>query len=411
MQMFKVLLIFGLLFAFDISSIEANQWKQNYFIITFWSPPPPTMEALSIASKEGFNLTWTDDLDWSDDYGLNAVHGQRMRAILQNNLLTPSTLDNPEKRMQLDALIDRVKKHPSLEAYYIADEPNAADFPGLGRLVAYLRARDPNHFAYINLYPIYATNKQLGTKGSPIEAYQEYLQKYINEVKPSLISYDHYHFFKAGDRSQYFLNLELIQQAAQKHGLPFMNIIQASTIVKAWRLVNADELRWLVYTTLAYGGRGISYFLYWGPPEHGGLYRNGVRTPLVDAVTVLNKEIAAQGPILMNLINLGTYHTYPLPIGAKPVPMSSPVSFVGPGDFVIGFFGTSATITAFMVVNRNYKIQTTAQIALKKDIRGVEEFDKAAMTWKKQRIHKKEHSITVNLKPGDGRLFRIVRYN
>jgi len=30
-------------------------------------------------------------------------------------------------------------------AYYIIDEPNASTFPGWGKLVAYLRERDPAH--------------------------------------------------------------------------------------------------------------------------------------------------------------------------------------------------------------------------------------------------------------------------
>jgi hypothetical protein len=235
MRLFKIFTMCCIFLAFEVSLAGASTWKQKALIITYWSPPPPTKEALSVAAKEGFNLTWTDDLMWSDDYGLNAANGQGMRAMLQDNLLTPSTLDNPEKRALLDALINRVKNHPALEAYYVADEPSAAEFPGLGRLVAYLRERDPNHFAYINLFPIYATNKQLGTNGPPVAAYQEYLRRYINDVKPSLISYDHYNFHKSGDGDQYFLNLELIRQAAVENGLPFLNIIQASTIEKAWR--------------------------------------------------------------------------------------------------------------------------------------------------------------------------------
>ena len=46
-------------------------------------------------------------------------------------------------------------------------------------------------------------------------------------------------------------------------------------------------MRWLVYTTLAYGGKGISYFLYWGPKAYGGLYQDGVRTPLALDVAAL----------------------------------------------------------------------------------------------------------------------------
>jgi len=350
----------------------------------------------------------TDDLAWNDEYGLDAVHGQGMMAMLKDSLLTPGTLDIPEKLALLNALINRVKNHPAMEAYFLADEPSSSAFPGLGRLVAYLRERDPNHFAYINLPPIYADNKQLGTTGASVEAYQEYLRRYIEEVKPSLISYDHYHFFKTGDGDQYFLNLEMIRQAALKNGLPFLNVIQASTMLETWRLVNANELRWLVYTTLAYGGRGISYFLYWGPPEHGGLYRGGVRTPLTDVVVLLNRELSSQGPLLMDLENLGTYHTDPLPIGTKPVPVSSPVRFAGAGNFVLGLFGKNKNISNFILVNRDYKSQATAHITLSSNVLGIEEFERTEKKWKAYSAPNAKHEISVNLGPGDGRLFRLL---
>lgn len=403
MQLFKIMLSCCVLLAVEASNGE-GAWKQNKFIITFWSPPPVTTKALSAAIKEDFNLTGAYEV------GLGAVRDHGMKAMLQDYLLTPSTLDDPGRRAQLDALINRVKNHPSLESYYLADEPNASAFPGLGKLVAYLRERDPNHLAYINLYPVYAANKQLGINGTPEKAYQEYLRRFIEEVKPSLLSYDHYHFFKTGDGDQYFLNLELIRQAALDHGLPFLNIIQASAFEKTWRLVTPNELRWLVYTTLAYGGRGISYFLYWGPPAYGGLYQGGVRTPLVDTVTVLNKEISAQSMPLMELNNLGTYHTAPLPSGTKAVPLSSPVRFAGAGNFILGLFGNNSAITTFMVVNRNYKMQTTAQLILKPEVRGIEEFDRTSKQWKAYQSLNAERGISVTLSPGDGRLFRFVPY-
>lgn len=401
MHYFKILLFFTIVAAFGTAHAE-GAWKQNKFMITFWSPPPAATGTLAAAKNEGFNLTWTYEA------GLDIVRGQGMTAMLQDSFLFPSSLDDPGKRLKLDALIARVKNHAALEAYYLADEPNASTFASLGRLVAYLRVRDPNHFAYINLYPVYATNAQLGTNGPPIQAYREYLRRFIEIVKPSLISYDHYHFLKHGDGDQYFLNLELIREAAVEHGLPFLNIIQASTIEKTWRLVNPNELRWLVYTTLAYGGRGISYFLYWGPPAYGGLYQNGIRTPLVDAVTVLNRELAAQSTLLMDLDCLGVFHTAPLPIGTKAVPASSPVKLIGPGNFVMGLFGKNDQVTTFMVVNRNYVASSTARIAVSPEVQGIEEFDRTNQQWRFYRKAISGQDIIVPLNPGDGKLYRFV---
>ena len=221
------------------------------------------------------------------------VAKHKLRAMLTSDLLNPATLDDTAQRARLDALIETVKNHPAMEAYFITNEPGAGAFPGLDKLVAYLRERDPAHLAYINLFPSYANEAQLGVSADAAErarvgyplnfagvgvsdktvlAYRGYLAKFVKIVKPDLISYDHYHFMKKDDGKQYFLNLALVRDAAIEAGKPFLNIIQASLVEKVWRLPNPAETRFLVFTTMAYGGRGISYFTYWGP--------KGLRRPL-----------------------------------------------------------------------------------------------------------------------------------
>ena len=172
-------------------------------------------------------------------------------------MLSPQALDNPAQRVKLDALVARVRRHPALYSYFIADEPGAAAFPQLGRLVAYLRQHDPAHLAYINLFPIGADNQQLGTKGDAVTAYREHLRQFVDQVKPSLLSYDHYQFAVAGDTGNYFLNLALVRQIAEQRGVPFLNIVQAATWCPSMRIPTSDEVRYLAYTTLAYGAKGF----------------------------------------------------------------------------------------------------------------------------------------------------------
>src|SRR5258708_6224133 len=159
-------------------------------------------------TQGGGNLVWCreNELDVADRHGVQAQ--------LQDALLAPASLENSEKRQQLDALIERVRHHPSLYSYFITDEPNATNFPGLGKLVAYLREKDPAHLAYINLFPTYASNEQLGNTGEKVAAYQTHLREYVEIVKPGLLSYDHYQFTAKGDSADYFLNLALIRRAA-----------------------------------------------------------------------------------------------------------------------------------------------------------------------------------------------------
>ncbi|MDH7602852.1 MAG: hypothetical protein QHI38_11960 [Armatimonadota bacterium] len=405
-------------------ALPGSAWKQDRFIITFWCAPPAIQENLAAVAAEGYNLTWApaEALDLVEKHGL--------KALLQDPLINPAVLDTPEGRSKLDELIKRVRNHPALEGYFITDEPGSGAFPGLSRLVAFIRERDPEHLAYINLFPTYATKEQLGVSADAVErakvgiptnfagaganaeviaAYRDYLNKFIDIVKPELISYDHYHFLKTGDGCQYFLNLELIREASLRARLPFLNIIQACTIEPSWRLVNKNELRFLIFTTLAYGGRGISYFLYWGPESYGGLYRDGKRTPLAVDVAHLNRTLIKIGNAMLHLESRGVYHTKPLPIGAKPVPPSSPVKLRGKGEYVLGLFGNKRKTTAFMIVNRDYKSGTRAQVELADRCLRIEEFDPLLGTWSERPVDRLMGEMFIDLDPGEGRLFRMVQ--
>jgi len=398
------------------------RWTQKQFIITFWAPPPATDEALARVVSEGFNLTWTPP------EGLDVAARHHLRVMVQSPLLAPEALNDAAKRAELDALIQRVKNHPALEAYFLTDEPGAGAFAGWGRLVAYLRERDPQHLAYINLFPTYANEQQLGVSADAAERarvgyptnyagvdtsdkavlrYREHLKRFVEIVKPDLISYDHYHFLKTSDGKQYFLNLGLIRLAALEADRPFLNTIQADTIEKSWRLPNADEMRWLVFTTMAYGGRGISYFTYWGPPAYNGLYVDGKPMPLLQPVIALNKEIAKLGPALMELESLGAYQTAPLPYGAEAMPNPGSVQIAGKGAFVVGVFGKNGRPSSFMIVNRYYLQHQTATVRVMMPGRKLQELDRKTGEWTRGKTLKRKRVVEVKLAPGDGRLFRV----
>ena len=399
----RYLLILACLFSLTGLARAAPPWKLDRIIVTFWLPPPVTDEALARVAAEHYTMTWTP----ADGLDVAARHG--LRAMLQDGLLTPASLDDPAQKAKLDALIDRVKSHPALEAYFITDEPNAAAFPALGRLVAYLRERDPAHLAYINLFPTYASNAQLGTTGDVVTAYREHLRLYVEIVKPGLISYDHYQLFKNMDTPQYFLNLELVREAALEAGVPFLNIVQAGDGEPVWRFPNADEMRYLIYTTLAYGGRGISYFVYWGSAKYRGIYVDGKPSELAPALAKLNEEIGALSPELLKLDSLGVYHTEPLPWGGHAVPADSPVQIVGPGEFVLGLFGAGGKVTSFMIANRSHKESAAARLRVAEGVKRLQEFDRASRKWRSYTAPGANGVITVELRPGDGRLFRMAK--
>jgi len=394
------------------ASTAPSAWTVGTPIVTYWCGPALSETVVAQMAEGGWNVLWCGP----NDLDLLARH--RLRGQLTDPLLSPATLDDAAQREKLDALIARVRNHPALYAYYLRDEPNAKDFPALGRLVAYLRERDPAHLAYINLFPTYATNEQLGNKGDVVTAYREHLRQYIDLVRPALISYDHYQFSTRGDNDQYFLNLALIRQASLDAGLPFLNIVQACTWTPSMRVPTPDEMRYLVHTTLAYGAQGISYYVYQCANHTGGIAgADGSPTGLYEALRTLNREFAAIAAQLQPLRSLGVYHAGMAPRGTEPLPekaafrLDPPISAIAyqPPErvrgVVIGLFGTTATRKAAepthaMVVNLDYAASRDV------GIRGpgaLEIFDPLGAQWMPVRGRRAE----VRLPQGGGCLLRV----
>jgi hypothetical protein len=390
----------------ESSPTGAAAWKVGTPIVTYYAGPPMSDAVARQMAEGGFNVVWCGEKD------LDLVHRHGLRGMLHDGLLSPATLDSPEKRKNLDALIARVIKHPALYSYYILDEPSAGTFPGLGKLLAYLRERDPGHMAYINLFPTYANNEQLGTKGDTVTAYREHLKQYVGIVKPQLISYDHYQFFEneSNDTKQYFLNLSMIRQASQDAGVPFLNIVQACSWAPGHvRVPVPDEMRYLVYTTAAYGAHGISYYVYSAGGHKGGMRNeDGTPTPIYEAVKPLNREFVAIATELQPLRSQAIYHTVlkergclPLPAQAPFRPDGAPAKDHGRG-LLLGYFGKQDSPSHVVVVNLDCRAEASTTIVGPANL---ERFDAATRKWSSANGTR----VELRLPPGGGQLLRVIQ--
>ena len=390
----------------------APRWETGTPVVSYWAGPAMTDKTAQQMAEGGWNLVWCSEkeLDVAVQHGL--------RGQLQDSLLAPGSLEDPGQRQKLDELISRVRQHPALYSYFITDEPNATNFPALGKLVSYLRERDPAHLAYINLFPTYANNEQLGNKGGKIPAYEEHLRQYVQVVKPALVSYDHYQFTTNGDSSDYFLNLSMIRQASQDSRLPFLNIVQACTWSPSMRVPTPDEMRFLVYTTLAYGAQGISYYVYCWPGHTGGIANpDGTPTPIYAALKTLNRDFVAIASQLRPLKSIGVYHAGMLPPGAHPLPPDAGFQFDPPVStmeyrskepargLVLGTFGAPSKkgrgvkTTHAVVVNLDYSTEKVVGI---QGAGRLEIFNPTTAEWTPAKTKRAE----LHLAPGGGKLVR-----
>ena len=405
-----------------VSGRPDRKWKLGAPIVTYWAGPGHTMtldeRTVMQLRAGGWNLGWVkkpEDLDVCHRYGL--------RAML---IIGTPKVDDPAQSRALDALIEQVRNHPALYAYYLVDEPGAGAFPALGKIVSYLRKRDPAHLAYINLFPTYASEQQLQVSadaaerakvGYPTDSagvnaddktvlrYREHLKRFVEIVKPDLISYDHYHFLKNSDGVQYFLNLALIRLAALESGKPFLNIIQTcDSPAEGWRGPGEHELRWLTYTSLAYGAQGISHFRYdiglWKDPHDPA-----TPLPLYWALAQINREFVAIATELQPLKSLGVYHCGTMPLGGQALPEGSPfVPSPRKQQVLLGYFGKSAGHpTHVVVMNLDYKQAVTTTLV---GPGPMEVFHAPTRSWSGG---SKSSRLKLNLLPGSGALVRLRR--
>ncbi|HOA72798.1 MAG TPA: hypothetical protein PL151_17430 [Phycisphaerae bacterium] len=343
-----------------VSAASPARVAPEDFAILPWSWIPNDAEMLKGIYECGFNLAGFVPVD-----ALDAVQAAGLKAIVSGLHVNDGPAEDPvavEKKVS--ALVERVGKHPAIYGYYLRDEPNAALFPALAVYVDALRKADPAARPYINLFPNYATAEQLGTA-----TYDEYLERFITTVKPPFVSYDHYALMNDGSlRRQYFQNLEAVRKASLAHQLPFWNIVLSNAHFH-YAEPYEGGFRFQAFTTLAYGGRGISYFTY-TTPLHGNyrlapLDQFGEKTATWDMLRRTNLQIHALAPTLVKLRSVGVFHHPSVPDGCAGLADSKHVANVSGGDLLMGEFEGPDGEVYVMLVNKDLHRSMYADIQFK----------------------------------------------
>jgi hypothetical protein len=251
------------------AGVAAAPWKQDRFAISFWVDPvvPPAQF----------------------DFEYN-----RIRAANFTVLLGGFGATNPQNvALQIAAAQKAgLAAVPSIcggscanltgaWGFQITDEPAVAAFPSVAKLVA--DAKAVGQMAFVNLLPNYASPAQLGAP-----SYGEYVQQFVQDVKPNMLSVDHYPDF--GQPSQrnnkttagYILNLLALREASLSvtPHIPFWNFFNAMPYGSASQFdISEAELRWQAYTSLAIGSKGVLYFCYWTPAGSDFTRGQAIMTP------------------------------------------------------------------------------------------------------------------------------------
>lgn len=171
---------------------------------------------------------------------------------------------------RIKSVVEETRDLANVVGYNLVDEPGSYKFRALAAGVAAVKKYAPGKLAYINLFPGYAStvgadaDSQLGTY-----SYDEYLERFVQEVKPQLLSYDNYMLEYSEDMrdhkraSVFFTDLFSVREKSLKYGIPFWYIGSSLCILDKSSPATPARYALQTYLPLAAGADGITWFLYY----------------------------------------------------------------------------------------------------------------------------------------------------
>lgn len=348
-----------------------NLNKPDFFPILPWDPyhgwdgaatdiQTNGLESLAQCNFNMAGFVLPKDLPLCRKLGLGAIVLPVNKAFTNVNYIFQwKNLSGAEIDRRVKQMVEAAEANPAVAGYFITDEPSVSDFPALARAVAAVKKYAPGKLAYINLFPNYATmgapeTSQLGTT-----SYTDYLERFIAEVKPQLLSYDNYgvpyseDFENASDTHHYYENLLEVRRVAQEHQLPCLNIVSANQLTPTMHIPSPANLAFQAYTTLAAGYRGVTWYTFYGRGyQYASVDNSGRKTLTWQWLSAINQQVATLAPILSRLKSTGVYFTTPAPAPNLPLLPSQIVQSVrASGPVMLGEFVGAAGARFVMVVN------------------------------------------------------------
>ncbi|MHB9035792.1 MAG: hypothetical protein ACYC64_03935 [Armatimonadota bacterium] len=414
-------------------------FSDSFFVHYWWGPP----------TNGDLNEKYADIADANFNYaGLpgegDAVHPDKSKAILDacqangikyivsdqriNPRIIPVSLPkgvaiderlwsakkpaDPDFYSSLDAVIADYASHPAFGGFYVVDEPSASIFPWIAKINQYLRKKLPDKIIYTNILPNWAP-QWLFARPTPDEnpgevmTYDEYLEQFINVVKPQVLSYDNYAPFEGNaDRLKiYFANFEIIREKGMKYGIPTCFVLCSQGQPRP----TAADMLWQVNMALVYGFKGISYYTYWvwGEKPLAITYLDGVPTDKYNGVKRINWQVRMLGPTLMKLTSTGVYHSADVPEGCKPLDPKLPISIHSDKPIVLGMFRHEDGSAWAMIVNRDYSKPATTELTFRAPVKSVLEV--SGQTGILLTLGLKQGLASFALQPGECKLMKLLK--
>jgi hypothetical protein len=265
--------------------------------------------------------------------------------------------------------------------------------------------------------------------------YEQYVEQFIAQAKPEALMAVELPLMADGtDRTFYYDELAVLRRESMEHGIGLFGIVQAVGHGPRYRQPSASDLRWQVYSYLAYGAKGLWYYFFSGngiddglttglawyptqlgpadPPRGFGVEQTPAAKSALDNIRQINNEVAAMSPTLLKLRSTGVYH-----IGKEPPPgvdlirddSASPFAGFTGEDFLVGDFcrsDKSAGEDYVLIVNERHgpaaqaSYESSISFTLRQPFSSVDVID--AASGNPHRLSAGQAGYTLHLPGGEG---------
>jgi len=183
--------------------------------------------------------------------------------------------------------------HPNFQAWIMKDEPTPTELDGLTDTISNMRWTSQD---YPIIVTAYAVNPGDGTQA----AYYDDLQAKVN---PDILMQANYPFNEDGttNTNGYMNRLMELRNRAISENKPYWAYVQSVAIAGALRASSESDMRMNVYSNLAAGYTGISYFTHAKFLDEALLDAAGNPDTMYFIAQAINAEVRRLGPQLTQL--------------------------------------------------------------------------------------------------------------
>ena len=247
-----------------------------------------------------------------------------------------------------------------------------------------------------------------------MDTYEEYVSRFLEQTGVDVLCFDRYPLMNpdVDERDGYLENLGVIRRHALKANIPFWNFFNIIPYGRHFDPTEA-QVAWQIYTSLAYGARGVLYFCYWTPrgeefPKGGAIITpDGRPTRHYDQARRINARVKRLGPTLMMLTSTDVIRIQPGQDAGSKL-KGSPLRSLTDGDYLIGVFAHADGRRAVLLNNYRFAYTAWPTVEFAVDADKVVEVDQQTGGEIPVRDDSPDMpGLQLSIDAGDGRLFLI----